>query len=283
LNQEAYRFYPDIQTIAEESTAWAMATKPPYVGGLGFGFKWDMGWMHDALKYIHLDPIHRKYHHNELTFRSLYAFSENFILPLSHDEVVHEKGSLLSKMPGDDWQKFANLRLLLGYMYAQPGKKLLFMGGEIGQWREWDHNRSLDWHLLQYDSHEGLLRWVTDINRIYRSEAALHLDSDPAGYEWINGDDPDNSVISFLRKGSRTGEMLLIVCNFTPVPRLDYRVGAPHGGYWKEILNSDGKEYWGSGMGNSGGVQANSMPFHGWAGSLSLTLPPLAINIFKPE
>jgi 1,4-alpha-glucan branching enzyme len=239
--------------------------------------------MHDALKYIHLDPIHRKYHHNELTFRSLYAFSENFILPLSHDEVVHEKGSLLSKMPGDDWQKFANLRLLLGYMYAQPGKKLLFMGGEIGQWREWDHNRSLDWHLLQYDSHEGLLRWVTDINRIYRSEAALHLDSDPAGYEWINGDDPDNSVISFLRKGSRTGEMLLIVCNFTPVPRLDYRVGAPHGGYWKEILNSDGKEYWGSGMGNSGGVQANSMPFHGWAGSLSLTLPPLAINIFKPE
>jgi 1,4-alpha-glucan branching enzyme len=282
LNQEAYQLHPDIQTIAEESTAWPMTTKPPYVGGLGFGFKWDMGWMHDALKYIRQDPIHRKYHHNELTFRSLYAFSENFILPLSHDEVVHGKGSLLSKMPGDDWQKFANLRLLLGYMYAQPGKKLLFMGSEIGQWREWDHNRSLDWHLLQYDSHEGLLRWVADINRTYRSEAALHLDTDPAGYEWINGDDPDNSVLSFLRKGSRTGEILLIVCNFTPVPRVHYRVGVPHGGYWKEILNSDGKEYWGSGMGNSGGVQADSISFHGQAGSLSLTLPPLAINFFKP-
>jgi 1,4-alpha-glucan branching enzyme len=283
LNQEAYQSYPGIQTIAEESTAWPMATKPPYVGGLGFGFKWDMGWMHDMLNYIRRDPIHRKYHHNELTFRSLYAFSENFTLPLSHDEVVHGKGSLLSKMPGDDWQKCANLRLLLGYMYAQPGKKLLFMGGEFGQWREWDHNRSLDWHLLQYDRHEGLLRWVEDINRIYRSEAALHLDAAPAGYEWIDGDDADNSVISFLRKGALAGEMLLIVCNFTPVPRSHYRVGAPCGGYWKEILNSDGKEYWGSGMGNCGGVQADSMPFHGRDCSLSLTLPPLAINFFKPE
>jgi 1,4-alpha-glucan branching enzyme len=242
-----------------------------------------MGWMHDTLKYMCQDPIHRKYHHNELTFRSLYTFSENFILPLSHDEVVHGKGSLLSKMPGDDWQKFANLRLMLGYMYAQPGKKLLFMGGEIGQWREWDHGSSLDWHLLQFEQHEGLLRWVTDINRVYKCEPALHLDSDPAGYEWIDGDDADNSVLSFIRRGTRPGEILLIVCNFTPVPRIQYRVGAPQGGHWKEILNSDGKEYWGSGMGNLGGVQADPIPAHGRDYSLSLTLPPLVISFFKPE
>jgi 1,4-alpha-glucan branching enzyme len=281
FNQEAYKAHPDIQIIAEESTAWPMATKPPYVGGLGFGLKWDMGWMHDTLKYISQDPIFRKFHHNELTFRSLYAFSENFIMPLSHDEVVHGKGSLLSKMPGNDWQKFANLRLLLGYMYAQPGKKLLFMGGEIGQWSEWDHHKSLDWQLLKHDSHQGLHRWVTDINRIYKNEAALHLDADPAGYEWIDGGDADSSVISFLRKGSHPGEVILILCNFTPVPRVNYRVGTPAGGYWHEILNSDGKEYWGSGMGNSGGVEAEQMPSHGRDYSLNLTLPPLAILFFK--
>jgi 1,4-alpha-glucan branching enzyme len=280
FNQEAYKAHPDIQVMAEESTAWPMATKPPYVGGLGFGFKWDMGWMHDTLKYISQNPVHRKYHHNELTFRSLYAFSENFIMPLSHDEVVHGKGSLLAKMPGDDWQKFANLRLLLGYMYAQPGKKLLFMGGEIGQWREWDHNSNLDWDLLQHDSHAGLQRWVGDINRLYKNEAALQLDDDPAGFEWIDGGDADNSVISFLRKAA-SGETILIAGNFTPVPRKNYLIGVPSGGYWKEILNSDGKEYWGGGIGNAGGVQAELAPMHGRDYSLNLTLPPLAIEFFK--
>ncbi|NLT67960.1 MAG: 1,4-alpha-glucan branching protein GlgB [Acidobacteria bacterium] len=280
FNQEAYTAYPDIQVIAEESTAWPMATKPPYVGGLGFGFKWDMGWMHDTLKYCSHDPVHRKYHHNELTFRSLYSFSENFIMPLSHDEVVHGKGSLLSKMPGDDWQKFAALRLLLGYMYSQPGKKLLFMGGEIGQWREWDHNTSLDWNLLKYDRHQGLQKWVEDINRLYRTEPALQVDIEPAGFEWVDGGDADNSVISYLRKGP-SGETILVVCNFTPVPRENYLVGVPAGGYWREILNSDAKEYWGSGIGNSGGLQANPVAMHGRDFSLALTLPPLAIDIFK--
>jgi len=283
FNQEAYRSHPDTITIAEESTAWPMATKPTYTGGLGFGFKWDMGWMHDTLKYISQNPVYRKHHHNELTFRSLYSFSENFVMPLSHDEVVHGKGSLLSKMPGDDWQKFANLRLLFGYMYGQPGKKLLFMGDEIAQWREWDHNRSLDWDLLEHESHAGLHRWVADINRAYKDEGALHLDTDPAGYEWIDGADTDNSVISFIRKGTRPGETILILCNFTPVPRTHYRVGVPQGGFWREILNSDAREYWGSGMGNSGGVQADPIPSHGRAFSLDLTLPPLAVNFFKHE
>jgi len=280
FNQEAYRSHPDIQTIAEESTAWPMATKPPYVGGLGFGFKWDMGWMHDTLKYMRQDPVHRKYHHNELTFRSLYLFSENFIMPLSHDEVVHGKGSLISKMPGDDWQRFANLRLLLGYMYAQPGKKMLFMGGEIGQWREWDHNQSLDWNLLEYDRHKGLHRWVADLNRLYTNETALHLDTEPAGFEWVDGGDADNGVISFLRK-SVSGETILAVFNFTPVPRDKYLIGVPAAGFWKEILNSDGKEYWGSGIGNSGGVEAEPVPIHGRSYSLCLTIPPLAIEFFK--
>jgi len=240
-----------------------------------------MGWMHDTLKYIGLDPIYRKFHHNDLTFRSLYAFSENFVMPLSHDEVVYGKRSLLAKMPGDDWQKFANLRLLLGYMYAQPGKKLLFMGSEMGQWREWDHNRSLDWNLLDNDRHRGLLRWVEDINRIYRDEAAMHLDTDPAGFEWIDGSDADNSVIAFLRKGSKPGGTILVACNFTPAPRIHYRIGAPAGGYWKELLNSDAKEYCGSGMGNSGGVEAELIPCHDRAHSLSLILPPLAVSFFK--
>lgn len=280
FNQEAYKAYPGIQIIAEESTAWPMATKPPYVGGLGFGFKWDMGWMHDTLKYMTQNPVHRKYHHNELTFRSLYTFSENFVLPLSHDEVVHGKGSLLSKMPGDYWQKFSNLRLLFGYMYAQPGKKMIFMGGEIGQWREWDHNSSLDWNLLEYDAHCGLQRWVQDINRLYRMEPALQLDSEPAGFEWIDGSDADNSVLSFLRK-ALSGESILVVCNFTPVPRDNYRVGVPANGYWNELLNSDGKEYWGSGIGNSYCVQAEAVPIHGRDYSLNLRLPPLAIEFFK--
>ena len=282
FNEEAYKSYPGIQTIAEESTAWPMATKPPYLGGLGFGLKWDMGWMHDTLRYLSHDPVHRKFHHNEITFRSLYTFSENFVLPLSHDEVVHGKGSLLAKMPGDDWLKFANLRLMLGYMFAQPGKKLLFMGSEIGQWREWDHNTSLDWHLLEYDRHQGLQKWVHDINRTYTVEPALHvLDAEPAGFEWINGSDADYSVIAFMRKCAEPGHTIIVVCNFTPVPRQDYRVGAPSAGLWKEILNSDATEYWGSGQGNAGGVEAAPVPWHGRHQSLSLTLPPLGILFFK--
>ena len=281
FNHAAYDAHPDIQIFAEESTDWPMATKPPYVGGLGFGFKWDMGWMHDTLKYISNDPVYRKYHHNQLTFRSLYTFSENFVMPLSHDEVVHGKSSLLGKMPGDDWQKFANLRLLLGYMYAQPGKKLLFMGGEFGQWREWDHNTSLDWDLLEHERHSGLLRWVEDLNRVYRNEAAMHLDTDPAGFEWIDGSDADNSVIAFLRKSANPGQEILIVCNFTPVPRPDYRVGVPAGGYWEEVLNSDAGEYSGSGIGNAGGTQADEIPFHNRSHSLNLLLPPLAVCFFR--
>ncbi|MBI3328521.1 MAG: 1,4-alpha-glucan branching protein GlgB, partial [Nitrospinae bacterium] len=257
LNEAVYRDYPDVQTIAEESTAWPMVSRPTYVGGLGFGLKWDMGWMHDMLAYMARDPIFRKYHHNQLTFRMLYAFSENFALPLSHDEVVHGKGSLLSKMPGDDWRKFANLRLLFGYMYAQAGKKLLFMGGEFGQWREWAHEESLDWHLLEYPPHKGLKRWVEDLNRLYRSEPTLHeLDCDPAGFEWIDCNDSDHSALSFIRKGRSAPNIVLIACNFTPMPRYNYRVGIPRGGIWQEALNSDANEYGGSGHGNQGWLEA---------------------------
>jgi len=282
-NQEVYRRHPDVQTIAEESTAWPMVSRPTYVGGLGFGLKWDMGWMHDTLDYIHRDPIHRKFHHNQLTFRQLYAFHENFVLPLSHDEVVHGKGSLLGKMPGDDWQKFANLRLLLAFMWAQPGKKLLFMGGEIGQWREWHHDESLDWHLLQYAPHEGVRRLVADINRVYRSEPALHeRDCDPAGFEWVDCADWQGSALSFLRKG-KGRDAVLVVCNFTPVPRVGYRIGVPFGGTWREVVNTDGQEYGGSGMGNFGGVAAEAIPTHGRPFSLNLVMPPLAAVFLKGE
>ncbi|MBI3329465.1 MAG: 1,4-alpha-glucan branching protein GlgB [Nitrospinae bacterium] len=282
FNAAVFQHYPATQTIAEESTAWPMVSRPTYLGGLGFGMKWDMGWMHDVLTYMAHDPIHRTYHHHNLTFRMLYAFWENFILPLSHDEVVHGKGSLLGRMPGDDWQKFANLRLLLGYMYGQPGKKLLFMGGEFGQWREWAHDESLDWDLLQYPSHVGLQTWVKDLNRVYREEPPLHeLDFNWAGFEWIDCNDTAASLISFIRKGQSTDDILLVVCNFTPVPRLNYRVGAPRGGFWSEILNSDAQEYGGSGCGNLGGVAAAPVPFHGRPYSLTLTLPPLTAVFFK--
>lgn len=282
LNEEVYRNYPDVQTIAEESTSWPMVSRPTYVGGLGFGLKWDMGWMHDTLEYMRQDPIHRKYHHNQLTFRMLYAFTENFALPLSHDEVVHGKGSLLRRMPGDDWQKFANLRALFGYMFTQPAKKLLFMGGEIAQWDEWSHERSVDWHLLEFVPHRGLQKWIEDLNRCYRSEPALHeLDLDPAGFEWVDGSDGDNSVIVFLRRARSTSEVLLVACNFTPVPRERYRVGAPRGGTWREILNSDAEEYGGTGWGNLGGLEAAPEPMHGRPWSLELTLPPLAVVVFK--
>jgi 1,4-alpha-glucan branching enzyme len=281
LNEEVYRNYPDVQTIAEESTAWAMVSRPTYLGGLGFGLKWDMGWMHDTLAYVRREPIHRHYHHNELSFRMIYAFSENFVLPLSHDEVVHGKGSLLQKMPGDDWQQFANLRLLYGYLYAQPGKKLLFMGDEWGQWQEWRHDTSLDWHQAGYGPHAGVQRWLADLNRFYRTEPALHeFDCRPAGFEWVDCGDAVSSVISFLRKGQGP-ERLLVVCNFTPVPRFDYRVGVPHGGFWQELLNSDAVDYWGSGQGNAGGCPADPVPWHHRPCSLNLTLPPLAALFFK--
>jgi len=284
FNEEIYKHHSDTQTTAEESTAWPAVSRPVYVGGLGFGMKWDMGWMHDTLVYMSRDPIHRRYHHNMLTFRMLYAFNENFVLPLSHDEVVYGKGSLIRKMPGDDWQRFANLRSLYGYMYAQPAKKLLFMGGEFGQWNEWHHETSLDWHLLEYAPHATLQKWVADLNHVYRSEPALHeLDFDPAGFEWVDCNDADNSTISLLRKGRSTSDLILVVCNFTPVPRMGYRVGVPRGGFWKEVLNSDSEFYGGSGLGNAGGVQAESVPFHGRPCSLCMTLPPLAAVYFKSE
>jgi 1,4-alpha-glucan branching enzyme len=284
LNESVYKHYPDVQTIAEESTDWPMVSRPNYVGGLGFGLKWDMGWMHDTLEYMQKDPVHRRFHQNNLTFRMLYAFHENFVLPLSHDEVVYGKGSLLEKMAGDDWQKFANLRALYGYMYAQPAKKLLFMGGEFAQRREWVHDASLDWHLLDYPSHAGVQHWVRDLNRFYRAEPALHeFDCESAGFEWIDCGDADSSVVSLIRKGKSTPTLVLAVCNFTPVPRQNYRIGAPQGGFWREELNSDGKEYGGSGLGNSGGVEAEPKSQHGRPFSLTLTLPPLAVLFFTKK
>ncbi|MGZ8473258.1 MAG: 1,4-alpha-glucan branching protein GlgB [Candidatus Deferrimicrobiaceae bacterium] len=284
FNEDVYRGRPDIVTIAEESTAWPMVSRPTNLGGLGFGMKWDMGWMHDTLVYMGHDPVHRKYHHDMLSFRMVYAFSENFILSLSHDEVVHGKGSLLGRMPGDTWQKFANLRLLYGYMYGQPGKKLLFMGGEFGQRREWNHDDGLDWHLLADPSHAGLSRWVEDVNALYRREPALHeLDFDPAGFEWVDSHDAEQSVLTFLRKGRSTGDIILVVCNFTPVPRRNYRAGVPRGGFWREILNSDGQEYGGSGQGNIGGADAAPIAAHGRLHALTITVPPLSTVFFKSE
>ena len=284
LNEEVYKNYPDVQTIAEESTAWPMVSRPTYIGGLGFGLKWDMGWMHDTLQYMTREPVHRKFHHNNLTFRLVYAFYENFVLPLSHDEVVYGKASLLSKMPGDDWQKFANLRLMFGYMYAQPAKKLLFMGGEFGQRREWAHDESLEWHLLEYAPHQGLQRWVTELNRLYRNEPALYeIEFEPSGFEWIDCNDSESSSLSFIRKGRSTKDIILVVCSFTPVMRQNYRVGVPRGGFWKEILNSDAGEYGGSGRGNLGGTEASPIPLHGRPFSITLTLPPLSVVYFKSE
>ncbi|OAQ20114.1 1,4-alpha-glucan branching protein GlgB [Thermosulfurimonas dismutans] len=284
LNASLFAALPGIQTIAEESTAWPLVTNPTYVGGLGFGMKWNMGWMNDALSYFSKDPIYRKYHHDQLTFSIWYAFSENFILPLSHDEVVHGKGSLLSKMPGDPWQKFANLRALFGYMWAHPGKKLLFMGGEWGQWREWNHEESLDWHLLEYPEHQGVQLLVRDLNRIVRQNPALYeLDFSHEGFEWIDFHDWEKSIVSFLRKDSSGENLLVIVCNFTPVPRYEYRIGVPRPGFYREILNTDAAEYGGSGHGNFGGQKAEAVPFHGRPYSLNLTLPPLGVLYFRWE
>jgi 1,4-alpha-glucan branching enzyme len=269
--------------MAEESTAWPMVSRPVYLGGLGFGFKWDMGWMHDTLSYLAQDPVYRRFHQNELTFRGIYAWTESFVLPLSHDEVVYGKGSLLAKMPGDRWQRFANLRLLYAWMYAQPGKKLLFMGGELAQEREWSHESSLDWHLLDGDpahaGNAGIARWLEDLNRFYRERPAMHqLDCDARGFSWIDGSDAEKSVLSFVRMGEAEAGTAPVVAifNFTPVPRHNYRIGVPGGGYWREALNSDAGHYGGSAMGNMGGVEASPLPLHGRSHSLALTLPPLA-------
>jgi 1,4-alpha-glucan branching enzyme len=281
LNEAVYQNHPDVQTFAEESTAWPLVSRPTYVGGLGFGMKWDMGWMHDMLEYMRQDTYFRKYHHDKLTFRMVYAFHENFVLPLSHDEVVYGKGSLLGKMPGDDWQKFANLRLLFGYMYAQPGKKLLFMGGEFGQRREWAHDSTVEWDLLQDGRHSGIQQWVTDLNRLYRSEQALYgQDFNSVGFEWVDCTDFESSVISLLRHGTSTDGEVFVVCNFTPVPRQNYRIGVSRGGFWKETLNSDAPLYGGSGWGNLGRVEAVPIPLHGRTHSMTLTLPPLAVLFF---
>ncbi len=284
FNIEVYKERPDTQTIAEESTSWPMVSRPTYLGGLGFGMKWDMGWMHDTLHYMSEDPVHRRFHHQNLTFRMLYAFNENFMLPLSHDEVVHGKGSLIAKMPGDPWQKFANLRLLFAWMYAQPGKKLIFMGGEFGQWDEWDHDSSLDWHLLEQEPHAGVSRWVGDLNRVLREETALHeIDFDPAGFSWIDASDNEQSVVSVLRRGLSPNDVIVAAFNFTPVPRHNYQIGVPFDGHWKELLNGDAPIYGGSGQGNLGGLDAAPIGRHGHRQSLTLTLPPLAAVFLKPE
>jgi 1,4-alpha-glucan branching enzyme len=282
FNERVYAEHPDTMTAAEESTSWPMVSHPTDAGGLGFGYKWNMGWMNDILEYMERDPVHRRHHHEKITFSMLYAFTENFILPFSHDEVVHMKKAMLDKMPGDDWQKFANLRALYGYMFTHPGKKLLFMGSEFGQWREWTHEESMDWHLLEKAPHQGLQRWVRDLNHFYRSEGALfEIDSDSHGFEWIDCDDSQSSVISFLRRGRRPGDELVVVCNFTPVPREGYRVGVPYGGYWREALNSDAEIYGGENIGNRGGLEALEESTHGRPYHLSLGIPPLGCLILK--
>jgi 1,4-alpha-glucan branching enzyme len=285
LNEAVYREYPGAVTIAEESTAWSQVSRPTYLGGLGFGYKWNMGWMHDLLDYMSQEPVHRKYHHNHLTFGLLYAWSENFILPLSHDEVVYGKGSLHRKMPGDDWQQFANLRAFYTFMYGHPGKKLLFMGGEFGQTNEWDHEASLDWHLLEMGPyHRGLQRLVQDLNGLYRTQPALHqVDFSPDGFQWIDCDDSDASVVSFLRRARDPEDFLVFVCNFTPVVREGYRIGVPRGGFYHERINTDGAIYGGSNVGNAGNVLAEPVPTHGQPQSLLLTLPPLATLVFRPD
>jgi len=282
FNIQVHSHHPSVLTIAEESTAWAGVSRPTYVGGLGFSLKWNMGWMNDTIRYMRHDPVHRKYHHDELTFSLIYAFHENFVLPLSHDEVVHGKGSLLDQMPGDVWQKFANLRLLYAYMWCHPGKKLLFMGGEFGQWHEWNFDESLDWHLLAGESHRGLSRAVADLNNLVRREPALHeLDFDGAGFEWIDCHNWQDSVLVFVRRGSKSHDCLVVCCNFTPVLRQGYRIGLPSEGSYDEVFNSDSSWYGGSNAGNSGMIQSAAVPHHGREHSLTLTLPPLAAIVLK--
>ena len=283
FNEVTHNYFPGILTIAEESTAWPAVTKPVYLGGLGFDMKWNMGWMNDMLVYIQKNPVHRKFHQNNLTFGLLYAFTENFMLVLSHDEVVHGKRAMLSKMPGDVWQKFANLRLFYGYMFGHPGKKLLFMGGEFGQWDEWNVDKSLDWHLVNFRRHSRLQKFVQDLNRLYAAEPSLYeVDYNWQGFTWIDFRDADNCLVSFVRSGKDPADHIVIVCNFTPVPRFGYRIGVPENCYYREILNSDSSEYWGSNLGNGGGVQASAIPWHGQPCSMEITFPPLAVVYFKP-
>jgi 1,4-alpha-glucan branching enzyme len=282
LNVLTHGRVPGTITVAEESTAWPAVSRPVYVGGLGFSYKWNMGWMHDMLEYIKQAPVHRRWHHNQVTFSMLYAFTENFVLPFSHDEVVHGKRAMLDKMPGDLWQKHANLRALYGYMFTHPGKKLMFMGCEFGQWREWNYDSSLEWHLLQYSEHQGLRRWVQDLNHTYQRESSLHeVDFDYTGFQWIDCCDNENSVMSFVRRAKNPDDYTVIVTNFTPVPRLDYRIGVPDGGWYRELLNSDSSRYSGGNMGNGGGVNAEHQPMHGCDHSISITVPPLGFLLFK--
>ncbi|MFW5821080.1 MAG: 1,4-alpha-glucan branching protein GlgB, partial [Bacteroidota bacterium] len=284
FNESVYSSYPDVQTIAEESTAWPMVTRPVYTGGLGFGMKWNMGWMHDTLSYMAHEPIHRSYHHNQMTFSIMYAFNENFMLSLSHDEVVHGKKSLINKMPGDNWQKFANLRALFGFMFAHPGKKLHFMGMEFGQWNEWNHESSLDWHLIEYEPHKGLQFFIKDLNSVYKRFPALYEnDFSEEGFRWIDANDSQNSILSFVRYDKDKDRPVLIIANFTPVPRYNYRIGVPVDARWTEILNSDAKQYGGSGMGNFGGVEANPVTYHGEEQSINILIPPLGIVMFSLE
>ena len=284
VNERVYESFPQAMMIAEESTAWPQVSRPTYLGGLGFGFKWNMGWMHDMLDYISQDPILRSYHHNLITFSLVYAFAENFVLPFSHDEVVYGKGSMPRKMPGDEWQKFANLRLLYGFMFGHPGKKLLFMGDEFGQWSEWNHEASLEWHLLKNPFHAGLHRWVRDLNTLYRGQSSLHeFDFNPAGFTWVDCKDSQRSVMSFLRRGRGSDDQILFVCNFTPVVRENYRVGVPLEGLWREILNSDAPLYGGSGQGNFGGLATIPLPIHGRPYTLNMRLPPLGVVAFQPD
>jgi len=282
MNEAVHQSYPGVLTIAEESTAWPMVSRPPYMGGLGFSLKWNMGWMHDTLKYMGKEPIYRRYHHNDMTFSLLYAFNENFILPLSHDEVVHGKGSLINKMSGDEWQKFANLRAYYGFMWGHPGKKLLFMGGEFAQWQEWNFNTSLEWEALSAPNHQGVQRFVKDLNNLYKNEPALYEDDfEWTGFTWIDANDSDNSVFSFIRNAKSRDEFVIVVSNFTPVVRYGYRVGVPKPGQYQEILNSDSIYYWGSNVGNAGNVVTEPISFHGYDQSLSLTLPPLSTIMLK--
>jgi 1,4-alpha-glucan branching enzyme len=282
MNTVTHGRVPGTITVAEESTSWPAVSKPVYVGGLGFTYKWNMGWMHDMLQYAQQDPVHRRWHHGEVTFSMLYAFTENFVLPFSHDEVVHGKGSMLDKMPGDVWQKHATLRALYGYMYGHPGKKLMFMGDEFGQWREWNYDASLDWHLLEDRMHHGLQQWVRDLNRTYQHERSLHeVDFEGSGFSWIDCCDNDNSVFSMIRRARDPQDFTVILANFTPVPRPGYRIGVPEWGWYRELLNSDAEVYGGGNVGNGGGVQTESIASHGYQQSLSVTVPPLGVVILK--
>jgi 1,4-alpha-glucan branching enzyme len=282
MNEAVHINFPGVLTVAEESTAWPMVSRPPYMGGLGFSLKWNMGWMHDTLNYLQKDPVYRRYHHNDMTFSLLYAFNENFVLPLSHDEVVHGKGSLLNKISGDEWQKFASLRAYYGFMWGHPGKKLLFMGGEFGQWQEWDFNKNLEWTALGSPNHRGIQTFVKDLNRLYQREPALHeIDFEPEGFSWIDANDSDNSVFSFIRKSKKSGDFIIVVSNMTPVVRENYRIGVPKPGFYEEIINSDSDFYWGSNVGNGGGIETEPVTFHGYEQSLSLRLPPLGTIMLK--